>query len=218
MSLLMNEDMPDSNCSSGSTTLPAFESARSVAKAARAHSTVARHPLEAVEPVGDLAILAVIGDVDTRFKERGWSGVMGTEFDRLRVPRDLETLPLVGGCVVALADGFFAASPRDLRVALMTCVARRAFSFDESPPSRAPSCCTACAAAACARFVLVVFVFVVVLVSFAFAVVVGFAPSICASLPCSSSFSVADMAGVQVCIAATALRMASACVVIIEAM
>jgi hypothetical protein len=88
MSLLTNEDIPDSNCSSGSATFPAFASVRNVEKATRAHSTVAKQPLDEADIVEDLCLFrSPAGEVETRFKVRGCNGVMGIEFERRRAFR-----------------------------------------------------------------------------------------------------------------------------------
>jgi len=84
------------------------------------------------------------GDVDTLFRDRGRRGVIGAEFDRLgpALGVGLATSP-EESCFEGVCDVCgFAASPKDLRVALMTWVASAAFSFSDNSPR---PCCDALA-------------------------------------------------------------------------
>jgi hypothetical protein len=193
--------MPDSNWRFGSATFPAFDKLRNVANATRAHSTVARQPLDADGAAGDLCVLMPpAGDVDTRFSDRGCRGVIGMEFDRRSAFRlaDLASWPGVRGGADAAGE-FLAASPNDLSVALMTSVANTACSFAVSPPLGPSFCCAVCAVARGARFAPAAGVPLAAVVGFVVRdLVVGFVSVLSMSLPWSSSLSVADMVGVQV--------------------
>lgn len=106
------------------------------AKATRAHSTVAKHPVEGDVDVGLAAgFVVTLGDVATRFRARGCIGESGADVERrnVRFAELCRTSPPV--CfegVDGAGAGGFAASVRDLIVALMTCVARAALSREFS--------------------------------------------------------------------------------------
>ena len=174
-SLATNEDMPASSCSSGSATALSSCSVRSVAKATRAHSTVARHCALGVAGADDAALLAVfMGDVATRLRVRGWRGVVGADMDRRRRLFAVELDGASAATAVAAADATaaatsspvvctragvlgtvasaaagLAASASAFRAALITCVASCAFSLSERPGCTS-GCCRASLRAAAA--------------------------------------------------------------------
>ena len=117
INLFTKEDIPVSNCSSGSVIEPEACRVRKLEKAARAHSIVARQPVEATNRLGDRD--GFTGEVETLFRDRGCRGVIGTEFDLRRPFRGLAGSGFVGAfgaCDVL----FFTASPRAFSVALIT--------------------------------------------------------------------------------------------------
>jgi hypothetical protein len=75
-----------------------------------------------------------IGDVETRFSERGCNGLMGIELDRRMAFRvaDLTRPPSSCFLEAAWAAGF-AASPSAFRAELTTCVAKAALSRSDNP-------------------------------------------------------------------------------------
>lgn len=105
----------------------------------RAHSTRDKQLEEpAPEDAGLAGCLAVAsGDVATRFRVRTCSGVGGADRDLRSAFREaLRARSPASGCVGRGAAGAavgFAASPKAFNEALMTWVARTAFSLAESP-------------------------------------------------------------------------------------
>jgi hypothetical protein len=201
--------MPDSSCSSGRVILPVEGNCRSAARATRAHSTVDRRFVLFLDDLeGDRTCLVATGEVDCRLRERGCRGVMGAELDRRNVFL-AAVLTRSSSCVsrAAGAGEGFAASPRALRVALTTCVARAAFSRTDRPPSVA-------VAAGLARFDgALASVFVLDGARLADLVVArGLLSSAvtASSLGSSKVLSRADVAGEHVATDETALRTASA--------
>lgn len=85
--------------------------------------------------VGFAGFFATSGDVETWFRERGCIGVMGAELDlrrRLLVAVFSRSSSPVAVFLSVAGVGVFAASPRDLSVALIIYVANNAFSFADN--------------------------------------------------------------------------------------
>lgn len=108
--------------------------ARRQAKAILAHSALDLYPGDVTEADDeDLLILVEIsGELETRLRERGCSGERGNELDR-RIPLCAEAFnrSLEDGCR-RIGGGALRASPKTLRVALMTSVASIDLSFGDS--------------------------------------------------------------------------------------
>lgn len=86
----------------------------------------------------DRACLVATGEVDTRLRERGCKGVIGTELVRRRcLAAVLPGSPSGVGRLLGVGGGFddcgFAASPNARRVAFTTWVASAALSLVERP-------------------------------------------------------------------------------------
>ena len=117
--------------------------ARRQAKLIRAHSAATRWPETLIETKDeDLLVLEpIFGELATRVSDLGCKGEFGKEVDLRREPRAdflRASFAEAGRCV----DGVLIASPRALRVALMTSVARMYFSFGDN-------CCSLSASVSC---------------------------------------------------------------------
>lgn len=107
--------------------------ARRQANPVRAHSAAARCPDAVIEAEDDdlLALVPIFGELVTRVSALGCSGEFGKEVDRRREPRSF-VLRISFEDAGRFSGGCFIASPRALRVELMTSVARTYFSLGVS--------------------------------------------------------------------------------------
>jgi hypothetical protein len=132
-----NVDMPFSNCNVGNVTScdVGAESTRRHANAIRAHSAVGLHveEIDDAEEEDRFSLVAMLGELRTRLRDRACSGDGGNELD-LRSPLlvvDLTKSFPGTGRWIGVEDWALIASLRLLSVAFMTSVAKIDLSFGD---------------------------------------------------------------------------------------
>lgn len=142
-SLPTKTDIPFSIWRAGNPSPAIFEACkvRKHAKPILQHSAVGLHPAEMIDAEEDdlLSRPDMLGELDTRFRDRACEGDCGNEFERRRAClAEALTKSFEYPCRLAgAAMGALIASLRDFRVTFMTSVANIDFSRDDncSPPS-----------------------------------------------------------------------------------
>jgi len=82
-----------------------------------------------------LVLVVIVGELETRFRDRGCSGDCGVELDRRSVLRAEAFTRSFDDSFFLNPTGVLIASVRDLRVALITSVANIDLSFGDKPSS-----------------------------------------------------------------------------------